>query len=246
MTTLGCNRHSLPDLKKAAGGISGACIKPDKTNPPAPFGRGDTEMVTTATPDTEQTPMLTPSDVLEHIFCPRFTWFMHVQNIPQHEDRRFKVLKGREVHQRRETENKAYLRKKLGVVKKETAVYIASARLRLRGMVDELLWLTDGTIAPLDYKYTPPREQVFSTHRNQIVLYAMLAADVYPEPVHKGFVAYIRGSTSLIEVPITEDLVKDATAQIGEIFAIIKSGRLPRRAPQSVRCQDCCYRNICV
>ena len=31
--------------------------------------------------DTEQTPMITPSEVLEHVYCPRFTWFMNVQNI---------------------------------------------------------------------------------------------------------------------------------------------------------------------
>ncbi|MEZ5582076.1 MAG: hypothetical protein R3F37_04210 [Candidatus Competibacteraceae bacterium] len=45
--------------------------------------------------DTEYTPMITPSEVLEHVYCPRFTWFMNVQNIPQHEDKRYKVLKGR-------------------------------------------------------------------------------------------------------------------------------------------------------
>jgi len=196
--------------------------------------------------DTERSPMLTPSDVLEHVYCPRFTWFMHVQNIPQYEDRRFKVLKGREVHQRRETQNKAYLRKKIGVVKKETAVYLASARLRLRGIVDELLWLEDGSIAPLDYKFTPPREEAFKTHRMQITLYAMLASDAYPEVVHKGFVAYIRGAASLIEVPITDGAVEEASGMIDEIFAIIATGSIPRRTPYRIRCQDCCYKNICV
>lgn len=196
--------------------------------------------------DTEQSPMLTPSDVLEHIYCPRFTWFMHVQNIPQYEDRRFKVLKGREVHQRRETENKAYLRKKLCVVKKEVAVYLASARLRLRGMVDELLWLGDGSMAPLDYKFTPPRDEAFKTHRVQIILYAMLAAERYGLPVNKGFVAYIRGPSSLIEISVTEEAIQEAASQIEEIFAIISSSRLPRRTPYRARCQDCCYKNICV
>ena len=101
--------------------------------------------------DTESTPMITPSEVLEHVYCPRFTWFMNVQHIDQHEDQRYKVLKGREVHERRETENKTYLRRKIGVVKRENAVYLASPRLRMRGIVDEVLWLKDGTMAPLDY-----------------------------------------------------------------------------------------------
>ena len=28
--------------------------------------------------DTETSPMLTPSEVVEHIWCPRFTYFMNV------------------------------------------------------------------------------------------------------------------------------------------------------------------------
>lgn len=203
-------------------------------------------MTTASTPTTEQTPMLTPSDLLEHSYCPRFTWFMHVQNIPQFEDRRFKVQKGREIHQRRETENKDYLRKKLGVVKKEIAVYLASTRLRLRGVVDEILWLADGSLAPLDYKYTPAREDVFKTHRTQITLYSMLVAEIYGEPVHKGFVAYIRGPASMIEVPFTKADADEAVHQIDAIFAIMATGKLPRRTPYQVRCLDCCYRNICV
>jgi CRISPR-associated exonuclease Cas4 len=82
--------------------------------------------------DTERTPMITPSEVLEHAFCPRFTWFMNVQHIQQHEDKRFKVLKGRDVHRRRATENRDYLRRKIGAVKREIDVYLASPRLRLR------------------------------------------------------------------------------------------------------------------
>jgi CRISPR-associated exonuclease Cas4 len=196
--------------------------------------------------DTEHSPMLTPSDVLEHLFCPRFTWFMHVQNIPQYEERRFKVLKGREVHQRRESQNKDYLRKKLGVVKKQIGVYLASPRLRLRGVVDELLWLADGTLAPLDYKFTPPRDKAFKTHQTQITLYAMLVRDLCKEQVERGYVAYIRGSAQVNEVPITDEAVRDAESNIAEIFAIIASGRLPRRAANKSHCSDCCYKNICV
>jgi CRISPR-associated exonuclease Cas4 len=196
--------------------------------------------------DTEHSPMLTPSDLLEHLFCPRFTWFMRVQNIPQYEDRRFKVLKGCEIHQRRETENKAYLRKKLGVAKKEVAVYLASPRLRLRGVVDELLWLGDGTVAPLDYKFTLPRDDVFKTHRIQILLYAILAREVLDEPVVRGYVAYIRGAARVHEIPVSPQDVEDVERRIDEIFAIIAIGRLPRRAPNRNHCVDCCYKNICV
>ena len=196
--------------------------------------------------DTERTPMITPSEVLEHVYCPRFTWFMNVQNIPQHEETRFKVLKGRQVHQRRATENRDYLRRKIGAVNREIEVYLASPALRLRGIVDEVLWLKDGTMAPLDYKYTEARDTVFKTHETQIVMYAMLIREVYQQPVTRGFVAYIRDGSQLLEVPVTEESMVKVRLLIGQIFDIITTGRLPKRTSYRIRCEDCCYKNICV
>lgn len=196
--------------------------------------------------DTERTPMLTPSEVLEHIYCPRFTWFMQVQQIPQHEETRFKVLKGREVHRRRATENRDYLRRKIGAVRREIEVYLAAPALRLRGIVDEVLWLKDGSMAPLDYKYTAARDQVFRTHETQITLYAMLIEAVYGQPVQRGYVAYVRDGSQLLEVAITEEAKAEMRCLVSKIFAIIRTGRLPARASSRLRCEDCCYKNICV
>jgi len=196
--------------------------------------------------DTERTPMLTPSEVLEHIYCPRFTWFMQVQQIPQHEETRFKVLKGREVHRRRATENRDYLRRKIGAVRREIEVYLAAPELRLRGIVDEVLWLKDGGMAPLDYKYTEARDQVFRTHETQITLYAMLIEAVYGQPVQRGYVAYVRDGSHLLEVAITEEAKAEMRCLVSKIFAIIRTGKLPARASSRLRCEDCCYKNICV
>lgn len=196
----------------------------------------------------DSTPMLTPTEVLEHVWCPRFTWFMNVQNIPQHEETRYKVLKGREVHARREVENKSYFRKKIGVVDRQISVYLGSPKLGLRGIVDEVLWLRDGTMAPLDYKYTVAKEHnvVFKTHQMQIRIYALLIREIYGMVVNKGFVAYIRGGNKLYEVAISSEHLEEIKKILNEIFEIIQSGRLPRRASQRSHCVDCCYRNICV
>ena len=196
--------------------------------------------------DTEHTPMITPSEVIEYVFCPRFTWFMNVQNISQHEDKRFKVLKGREVHQHRETENKNYLRRKIGAVKKEISVYLASPELRIRGIVDEVLWLKDGAMAPLDYKYTEAREAAFKTHHIQVLMYAMLIKEIYQVEVTKGFVAYIRGGSKLLEIPVGNQDILEVESIIDKIFEIITLGKLPKRTPYRIRCRDCCYKNICV
>jgi CRISPR-associated exonuclease Cas4 len=195
--------------------------------------------------DTETTLMLTPSEVIEHIFCPRFTYFMNVLMIPQFEDRRYKVLKGREIHRQREKQNRDYLRKKIHVVRRERQVYLASPVLHVRGIVDEVLTLKDGTMAPLDYKYTPYREQAFKTHRIQVTLYGLVIREIYKCPVNRGYVAYIRNGGKLIEVPITEIEEQEALGVVAEIFDIICTGRIPRRTGYRKRCADCCYKNIC-
>ena len=46
---------------------------------------------------------ITPSDVIEYLYCPRFIYYMKCLDIPKHEDKRYKVVKGREVQ--REVEN---------------------------------------------------------------------------------------------------------------------------------------------
>ena len=61
-----------------------------------------------------QSQFITPSEVLEYIFCPRFVYFMSVLKIDQHEHRRHLVNKGRDIHELKLVQNKDYLRAKIG------------------------------------------------------------------------------------------------------------------------------------
>ncbi|MEW6109972.1 MAG: CRISPR-associated protein Cas4 [Nitrospirota bacterium] len=196
--------------------------------------------------DTETTPMITPSEVIEHLYCPRFTYFMNCLNIPQHEDQRYKVLKGRELHERREDSNRDYLRKRLGCVDKEISVYLASKSLGVRGIIDEVLHLDDGTMAPLDYKYAEYSEYTFETHRIQSVLYALLIMENYRKPVKKGFICYTKNGNKVKEIVYSEKDFCYAKDVIDEIFRVILKGYYPKKAKGINRCLDCCYRNICV
>jgi len=183
---------------------------------------------------------------MAHVFCPRFTYFGHVLMIPQHEDKRYKVLTGRKVHERRSRENRDYLRRKINAIKKEINVYLASHTLRIRGIVDEVLTFSDGTMAPLDYKYTPHREFVFNTHQLQVGMYGLLIREAYERPVTRGYVGYIRDGHQLLEVSIDQALEDQIKRLTDEIFAVILKGRLPKRTPDRTKCSDCCYKNICV
>ncbi len=196
--------------------------------------------------DDESTPMITPSEIIEHIYCPRFTYFMNCLNIPQHEENRYKVLKGRELHKRREKINVDYLRKRLGVTDKEVAVYIASKTLGIRGVIDELLYLSDGTIAPFDYKYTEFTEFTFQTHKVQSILYALALMENYEKPVKRGFICYAKYGFKVKEIIYTEKDLCYAKNIVKEVFEIIMKGYFPKKTRWQNRCIDCCYRNICI
>lgn len=190
---------------------------------------------------------ITPSEVVEYLFCPRFIFYMNCLCIPQHEEQRYKVLKGRELHEKKERVNREYLRKKLGVTAKDTLVYLVSKQYHLKGIVDEVLSLNDGTLAPLDYKFAEYKDSpVYLTHKYQSVLYGLLIKDNYCQEVKKGYVCYIRSQHKVKEIPFCQKDFDEALRIIEEILSIIQKGVYPKKTSYSIRCIDCCYRNICV
>jgi len=194
--------------------------------------------------DPDPGPSLTASHLLEYLFCPRFTYFEYVLDIPQHEEKRFKVEKGRTIHEKIRKMNPAYLRKTLGVKDKRTDVYLSSP-LGLRGVIDEILFLDDDTAAPLDYKYAEYREKTFRNHRFQLVFYAQLIKDNYDLPVAGGYIVYTRSKNRLVEVPIHEKDFDELKKIINGMLQIIQKCRYPNPTRYKRRCPDCCYRNIC-
>lgn len=204
------------------------------------------ELVTIETvEDTDTTPMITPSEVIEYIYCPRFTYFLNCLDISQNEHLRYKVLKGREIHEKKEKTNTDYLRKRLGVIRKEQSVYLASPKYKIRGVVDEVLFLNDGTVAPFDYKFTEYTDFTFKTHRIQSTLYALLIKESYKAIVKKGFICYVKSGNDVKEILYDEKDFEDAVYIVNSIFKIIEKGYFPEKTKYEIRCIDCCYRNVC-
>lgn len=189
---------------------------------------------------------VTPSLVLEYLFCPRFIYFMECLNIPQHEERRLKVQLGRKVHETKQQINKEYLRKKIGCIDKEISVYLSSPRDHIRGMLDEVLWLNDGSLAPLEFKFAIYRERLFQTYKMQLTLQALLIEENYHQPVRNGYLVFVRSKNYLLTVPIGEKERRQAQQIIEQIIDIIRTGKFPPRTRSRQKCMDCCYKNICV
>src|SRR5262249_27157009 len=134
----------------------------------------------------EQAIPLTVTHMLEHQYCPRFTYFEYVLGIAEGQGGRDLVQRGRRAHEERRRINPGYLRKKLGVVGRQFDVPLASSALGVRGAVDEVLTLADGTMAPFDYKYAEYRGKVYRNQRVQSALYGLLIAEVVGAEVRRG------------------------------------------------------------
>lgn len=187
---------------------------------------------------------ITPSDMIEFLYCKRFTYYMKCLGISQNEEKRFKVMMGREVHDKRGSQNKDYLSKKVGSCGKMISVNLVSEKYGIRGTADEVHKLEDGTMAPLDYKYAVYNEKLFKTYRNQMVLYALMIEDVFDKTVNKGFLVYCRDENRLIEIEITNEEKEKARCYIEEYRKVLE-GYYPEATKQKSKCLDCCYRNIC-
>ena len=182
--------------------------------------------------------------MLEYLYCPRFTYFEYVMDISQNEGQRFKVEKGRNIHEKVRKTNSEYLRKKIGVKDKKSDVYLSSP-LGIRGIVDEILFLNDDTAAPLDYKFAEYKQKLFKTYRFQLIFYARLIKDNYQVPVTRGFIIYTRSKNKLVEVPIHEKDFDELEIITKGILNVIQRCKYPQPTKYKQRCSDCCYRNIC-
>jgi CRISPR-associated exonuclease Cas4 len=153
---------------------------------------------------------------------------------------------GRDLHDKRERINRDYLRKKISCVKKEILIYLSSSHYHLKGEVDEVLYLADNTLAPLDYKFAEYKETIYRTHRIQSILYGLLIKAHYQCEVKRGYICYVRSNYLLKELNFTERDFSEAESVIEDVLRIIQQGYYPKRTKFLARCLDCCYRNICV
>ncbi len=186
---------------------------------------------------------VTPSHIIEYLYCPRFTYYEYVLCIPQYEERHYKVEKGRQVHDQKLERNKEYLRKRIGVIEKYTDQYLTNELLR--GKIDEVLLLLDGTMGPLDFKFAKFEDRIYDTYKTQLECYAVLIEENFHKEVNKGFLVYTRSANKLVEVAISEEAKMDIRRICLEVNEVILKNYFPKATKYKQRCVGCTYRNIC-
>jgi len=185
-----------------------------------------------------------PSQIIEYLYCPRFTFYEYVLRIPQNEDKYYKVIKGRDLHSQKLERNKAYLRRKIGAKRKYLDQYLAMDGLR--GKVDEVLELNDGFMAPLDYKFAKFKGKIYNTYKQQLYCYATLIEENFDKKVKKGYIVYERSKNKLVELKISENDKAKIKLSMDSMEEIISRNKFPNATKYKSRCRQCTYRNICV
>lgn len=184
------------------------------------------------------------SDLLNHLYCARITWWWHVMGVPQRATP--KTRRGQEAHEAwaGKEEKRRYEGGGLRTRRKRVGLTLTSERLGLRGRLDALV-NDDGELLPWDEKNTEQPERPWPGQRLQMGAYAMLLEDAFPgTQVERGVIDYLVGGTSAI-ISITPELRAQVLQVLEELNQVRTTEHLPPRAPPT-RCRDCVYAKICV
>ena len=187
---------------------------------------------------------LDASTMMSYWYCPRFVYFMKVLAIREYQEKRLKVIKGREVHEKKALQPD-YLRKKLGVIRREKNIYLSDPGYGICGIIDEILFFQDGSISLLDYKFAYNKHK-FKTQFLQSVFYSLLIDKNYNTTVSAGNVVYTRDRNKLVQYPITGKDKIAVLADIKKVIRIVSEGYYPNGTKYKRRCGDCAYKRVCV
>ena len=184
---------------------------------------------------------LSVTNVVEHAFCPRFTYFQLVLGIEQREGKRGTVLAGRTFHSRHSTTNKSYKIQRLNGVKL-TEILLYSKEYLFSGKIDEAIETSDEVLI-IERKYSD-YVVIGPTIKTQLGLLAILAEENFGKKVKRAIIVFDKTKRIEISVKITKNIKQLALSVLQKTRDVLNSGLIPQSAHDN-RCLNCCYRKIC-
>ena len=130
-------------------------------------------------------------------------------------------------------------------LKKESDISLSSKKNFFHGKLDELLFLEDGTIVPLDYKFSEYTGKVYNTYKYQLAMYSMMIEENYNVESRKGYIVFTRSNNKLKEIEYNEEDFSKVRFFVNDILEIINKGIYPSDMENKNKCKDCCYRKFC-
>ncbi|MGC1119610.1 MAG: CRISPR-associated protein Cas4 [Candidatus Methanofastidiosia archaeon] len=182
------------------------------------------------------------SDVVQFMYCPRKVYFYKVLGLPMVD--RKKMTYGKDEHERehrRVKERKhVYGIEKDQIKKVQHGVFIVDEDIGLYGQIDTVVELQDGSVIPVDVKYSD-YSGVFKNWKKQLLAYALLLERKSGVKVRKGLL-YFPKQRKKVFVELSAEDKEFFLKDIERIRGMIKSGKMPRGRD---RCGYCEMKKYC-
>jgi CRISPR-associated exonuclease Cas4 len=184
---------------------------------------------------------LSVTDLLNHRYCPRITWFSFVLGLSPRGT--IKTEHGRRVHEEWVACVRAGGGDEVSPRPEVVAREVVSKRLRLRGRMDAVVTRA-GALLPYEVKSTIAPARPHPGQLLQLAAYALLLEERTGRRVDSGYLHYL-GDGVVVEVEITEAAKRQVREVMKDLQEVVETEAMPSRAPAS-HCRDCGYRKICV
>ena len=120
--------------------------------------------------------------------------------------------------------------------------------VRVRGRIDRLDRLTDGSALVIDYKYSPAA-RVAKTARGEEALqgplYVLAAERLIGLPVKTMYFVALKKYVRIVDIAVTEEWTEAGRAKTLEAAARIRGGEIAPAPSDLAHCQWCDYRDVC-
>ncbi len=120
--------------------------------------------------------------------------------------------------------------------------------VRVRGRIDRVDRLTDGSALVIDYKYSPAKrvsESARSEEALQGPLYVLAAEGLLGWPVKTMYFVALKKFLRFVEMPVTAEWTEAGRAKTLEAATRIRGGEIAPSPSDPAHCEWCDYRDVC-
>jgi len=126
----------------------------------------------------------------------------------------------------------------------QSEIRIESAKLNLKGIIDQLEVYKAGVV-PIEIKTGKcPNQGVWPGHKIQIAAYAMLAQEHFNQKIKEGFIHYLDHKERR-HIAINAFLVDEIKDKIKKVENLLKEKKLPEITANLNKCTNCGLKDTC-
>lgn len=185
--------------------------------------------------------LLTVTDLKQYAYCPRVVYYERC--LPHIRPRTYMMDAGKDAHEREQDRAARWTITRYDTMEGERRfnVPLISKSLGLWGVLDEVVFTSDGKAIPVDYKLAT---SAGNNHRIQLTAYALLLETDGVYRVEYGYL-YLIPTRKLVKVMITPKLWEATHTMLHQLQSMIALERMPPPIERIGQCAACEFRRFC-